>query len=153
MKNFVLAFALSGFASYASAANLSCYLSYFKTDGNVPFMTAQIDGANKLSNFKFPYKKYMEQRGAVLADSKGRAVGEVITTGRSPYKGNTRYFVKGAGDLILPSNLGAKYLDAAIKTGIGMGAGENAVIITSFDHGGDGAGDHVSYRMRCRSVN
>lgn len=72
----------------------------------------------------------------------------LITSNHSPYKGNNEYVLVNAR-LILPVDLSPEALKAKIKTGIGLGGGENAAIIGNMEDG-DGAGSHYSIRLRCR---
>lgn len=125
----------------ASAATLNCWKTDFKSV-KTPFMTASIE-AEGLRDIKFLY------RNSGLTAPAGIVRGEPIATNHSPYRGNVRYFVNGAGDLILPANLTNENLVAVEAQGLGVYKNENGVLISSW--GDDEAGNHVSYRLSCRS--
>jgi|GEM_PF-6297026 len=140
---FKFAFVLFAVSTPAFAAPvLNCWKVDFRP--NKPFMSASIVGNNLLTDIRFNY------RGTDLKDSEGDVKGELITSNRSPYKGNVRYFIKGTGELILPLDLSNDNLVEVEAKGIGYYKKENGVIISSVD--GDGAGNHISYRLSCRST-
>jgi hypothetical protein len=128
--------------AHAASGTLNCW----KTDFHPakPFMTATIDRKNTLSDITFNYKN------TDLENADGPVKGEEITTNHSPYKGNVRFSVKGVGDLILPADLSNENLESVEASGIGYFKNENGVIISSIEGDGDG-GNHISYRLSCRS--
>lgn len=143
MKTFIIALALVSPPALA-APTLNCWKTDFHP--NKPFMSATIVGKNRLSDIRFNYTN------SGLSDADGEVAGELITTNHSPYKGNVRYVIKGTGDLILPADLSNANLESVEKDGIGYFKGENGVVISSLDGDDDGAGNHVSYRLSCRTT-
>lgn len=132
-----------------AAVRIKCWN---KTNENAtaPFIIADIEYHNQLSNIRFIYKKSMAKMGVTVKDHLDSVTATEITSNRSPYKGAQRFAVKESGYLILPTDLTNEKLKRVLKKGIGMGPGENGVFITSYDQR-DGAGSHVSYRLTCES--
>lgn len=145
--NFVLILGML-FANAASAETLKCWNTYSKK-GTPPLIVAQIVADNELTGFELNRREGSYNEDEVEIPS-GPVVGELITSNRSPYKGAQEFQLE-RGRLLLPARLDAQSLIEAQKTGIGMGAGENGVIIGSWRDGGDGAGNHYSIRLRCRA--
>lgn len=141
MKNLLVALLALSSSSAFAAPTLNCWKTDFHP--STPFLSASIVGKNKLADIRFNYKDS-------LKDTDGDVKGEVIATNHSPYKGNVRYSID-AGDLILPADLSNDNLESVEKGGIGYYKGENGVIISSVDGDGEG-GNHVSYRLSCRST-
>lgn len=112
---------------------------------NKPLMTATILADNKLEDIRFLYKSTEEE------DTLGKVKGTEITTNRSKYKGNNEFTLKNGHRLILPPSLDNKDLKKTKKKGIGMGPGENGVIIGNHEGDGEG-GSHYSIRLDCESV-
>lgn len=152
MKLCSLLFVVISFPCFAAkvSGDIECRLTS-RPDAKIPFLTAHFSSFKKLSQIEFRYKKMLEERGVRLKDDEGPIKGERITTNHSPYKGNNRFDVEG-GEIILPPALDNETLADMLKTGIGigMGKGENAVVITSTVFG-DGAGSHISFRLLCTS--
>lgn len=136
------------FANAASAETLKCWNTYSKK-GTPPLIAAQIVSDSELDRFEINRQEgnYNEAEVEVPA---GAVKGELITSNRSPYKGNQEFFLE-SGRMILPARLDAQSLIDAQKTGIGQGPGENGVITGNWKTGGDGAGSHYSIRLRCRA--
>lgn len=141
MKHTLIALVLFA-GSTSFAGQLNCWKTNFR-DVKKPYMTAEIVADNKLKNIRFLYKNTEEK------DIARTVVGKKIVTKHSPYLGNVRYDI--GSDLILPGDLSNAALIRAEEKGIGYGKGENGVIIGSFSSGGDGAGNHYSTRLSCRS--
>lgn len=136
------------FANAASAETLKCWNTYSKK-GSLPLIVANIVSDTELDRFELNRQEgnYNESEIEIPA---GAVKGELITSNRSPYKGAQEFYLDN-GRLLLPARLDAQSLIDAQKNGIGMGAGENGVIIGSWKSGGDGAGNHFSIRLRCRA--
>ncbi len=155
MKNFTLVviatFGLCS-SSYANSLKLKCWNKHYK-DATAPFIIADIEYHNQLSNIRFIYKKSMAKNGITVQDHLDSVVAKEVVSNRSPYKGNQEFLVKGSGTLLLPKDISQENLKKTVKSGIYRNAeapGENGVFITSYDEG-DGAGSHVSYRLICES--
>lgn len=139
LKALLAVFVFAGTA--ASASTLKCWNTYSKS--KVPFFRAEVVDNNTLVGVRILHKN------TEVKNTEGKVKGELITSNRSPYKGNNRFQLTNA-ELTLPVDLSPQALIAKEKTGIGMGKGENGVLIYSSEFG-DGAGSHVSIRLRCRN--
>ncbi len=138
------------FATVSSAAHadvLKCWNTY--GHDRRPVITATIVSDSELADLTVNAKSGGGFSEHLQANGES-VVGTEIVTKRSPYIGNQEFLAEDFR-LILPMSLDNADLLAAQKTGIGMGKGENGVAIGSFNDGGDGAGNHISVRLRCRS--
>lgn len=146
MKNLFAALALlvsTATPALSQAATLKCWKTNF-TQATAPFMAAEIGAGNSLSNIRFLYKNAQEQ------NFPGTLEGKLITTSRSPYKGNVAYGATPYLAIILPTDLSEQNLAATVEKGIGFYKGENGVIIGQSTEGGEG-GSHYSERLVCHS--
>lgn len=139
----------------AEARVLKCWNKYSRS--RIPLITAQIKSNSKLATVTVNNPSPGDDNDDGIGEfednlqSNGETVkAKLITTRRSPYIGNNEYQLTDFR-LILPTSLSDENLKLKLETGIGMGAGENGVAIGSFDDGGDGAGSHISVRLRCRN--
>lgn len=142
---FLLSFVLFT-GSMVEASNLKCWNTYSKK-GAKPILSATIVSDETLKDFELNTNK--EDSTAYLRAPKGTETGEIITSNRSPYKGQREFDLAGSR-LILPPQLDAQTLLDVSKANEGPARGENGVIIGT-DPNGDGAGSHFSVRLRCRN--
>jgi hypothetical protein len=154
LKLILPALLILGTAS-AEARVLKCWNKYSRS--RIPLITAKIKSNSKLAmvtvNNPTPGDDGDDGQGEF--EDNLQANGEtvqatLITSRRSPYVGNNEFQLTDFR-LILPTSLSDANLITKLNTGIGMGPGENGVAIGSFDNGGDGAGSHISVRLRCRN--
>lgn len=150
MKALMLCLMLSLVSGFAYADTLKCWNVYGRRTDKVPLLTATIVSNSELADLTVISKGESGGFEDHLQANGESVLGTLITTRRSPYVGNNE-FLADDFRLILPPKLDSASLRAAQETGIGMGKGENGVAIGSFDDGGDGAGSHISVRLRCRS--
>ncbi len=147
MKTFTLfALSLATLSSSAQAETLKCW-NTFSPRGSAPALVANIVADDELNQLEAP--KQGKQSGDEIEVPSGSVRGALITSNRSPYKGNQEFALTNVR-LILPVRLDAQSLLEAEKTGIGRSRGENGVMIGKFKGSTDG-GSHFSYRLRCRN--
>lgn len=142
---FLLVFVFN--VSVSSAATLKCW-DVYSPRGAKPTIVARVLSDQELADFEV--NTVEENFTSYLKAPVGTVTGALIESNRSPYKGNQEFDLAGSR-LILPIRLDRDSLLEAQKTGIGMGAGENGVIIGDVGDDGDGGGSHFSVRLRCRS--
>ncbi len=149
MKSILATIAGLFVASSSFASTLQCWEVNFSKVAT-PFMTATIKSNTTLSDIKFLYKN--ANQGGVDGSEQntlGTIKGKIETSVHSPYKGDVKYSLQNGDTLILPANLANAYLQSIRNLGVGLGAGENGVII-GFSSDGEGGG-HYSYRLLCQS--
>ena len=134
-----------------SSSSFASTLKCWKTDFNAaaPFMTAEIVSHNELKNIQFHYKNTNDN--PAFTNIPGSLIGSLITSNRSPYKGNNQfkapYFV-----LNLPTDLSNRNLEAVLPNGISrLYKNENGAMIYDANAGDSEGGSHLSARLRCSS--